>query len=868
MAKRPHRRPRKDNVGCVWGLISLLDFRRGHPIQKLLSDTKHESTKHTGSGYSRIKLDVPRNLENKHEGAATLLDEIRDDKVSLGLTSVKALMEGEMSQTDSKNVSSNETRRVKSNLQREVNSKNCELRSIKSKDNEGNNLVPSLSLDGLHSGSVDLTERSLNFDMAAFLVEFYSYTHEQASRDSDNKFDLLPSSESISFGSQYHLHELDDHLDQKISFLKKTLADFTELISQNSTVEKQNDGGLIVRSEKLRDAIAAIDSDRKLFMKLLEDPDSVLFKHIRSLHGDQVRKTSKLGSDRYTENVPLLVEKNDNSGKCNKSDGNQLPQKQNRYNFFWRKDKLKGTKPTAENPISKSLNRIVILKPNPVRTTGSSVPQFRHVPKQNDSDERIVSHFSLREIRRRLRHIIGESREARHAISMDGLLHRIPVRPSESRGSSENLSCDDKQPKSVYLDNKKSKSISSEEFEVNSNSHISPSTSRSQSSIYEEAKKHLVEMLNTRVDSLPRVEVSESLGTVLSILRYTELSPTSSPQRDEELAMPPKDIKDPSLQQLKHEELIGTAISELLLVGSKDLNSQEIVEEVGAKRTTESNQLDDHELIVKNEICKTVESTTLCGLDIFEEKSPAVAQPKPRPSSLVKQNLMAPESINEKLEQPSPVSVLENFISDDISSPDSTGIENYNIQVQHQQAVLEDNNSGRIIASPDVKEDLIDCHQDCQARLDYITAVLEASGLYDEFPTKWDIEDRLLEPSLYEEIGIYFCFLQDDPKLLFDCINEVLLDIHESFLKSIMCLSYKRNIPPGPQGEGLIQEVSKSLDWHLQVPSPNTLDKVVKKDLNGQPWLDLRLVLLNTTSETSDIILDDIIEEIVFDCWC
>ncbi|XP_042431924.1 uncharacterized protein LOC122018622 isoform X1 [Zingiber officinale] len=819
MGKRPHTRQLKGNVGCVSGLISLLDFRRGHPIQKLLSDTKHESTSHIGSGYSRIELDALRNPENKHEGA-TLLDEIRDDKVSVGSTSIKALMEGEMSQT----------------------------------------------------------ERSLNFDMAAFLVEFYSYTRQQASRDADNKFDLLHSLESISLGSHYHLHELDDHLDQNISFLKKTLSDFAELISQKSIVKEQNDGGLIFRSEKLRDAIAAIDSDRKLFIKLLQDPDSVLFKHIQSLHGDQVRKTSKLGSDRYTENVPLLVEKNDNSGKCNESDRNQLPQKQNRYNFFWRKDKSKGTKPTVENPTSKSLNRIVILKPNPTRTTGSSVPQFRHVPKQSDSDERIVSHFSLREIRRRLRHIIGESREARHAISMDGLLHRIPVRPSESRDSSENLSCDNKQPKSVYLDNRKSKNISSEEFEVNSNSHISPSTSRSESSIYEEAKKHLTEMLNTRVDSLPRVEVSKSLGTMLSILRYTELSPTSSPQRDEELAVPPKEIEDPSLQQLKHEgginnlrnkifrssillvhssdeskmlvmaaELVGTAISELLLVRSKDLNSQEIVEEVGAKRTIESNQLDE---------------PTLCGLDIFEEKSTAVAQPKPRPSSLVKQNLMAPESINEKLEQPSPVSVLEKFISDDISSPDSTGIENYNIQVQDQQAVQEGNNSGRLIASPVVNDD-------CQARFDYIEAVLEASGLVDEFPMKWDIEDQLLEPSLYEEIGIFFCFPQDDPKLLFDCINEVLLDIHESFLKSISCLSYvKRNIQPGPQGEGLIQEVSKSLEWHLQVPSPNTLDTVVKKDLNGRPWMDLRLEVLNITSETTSDIILGIIEEIVFDCWC
>lgn len=39
-------------------------------------------------------------------------------------------------------------------------------------------------------------------------------------------------------------------------------------------------------------------------------------------------------------------------------------------------------------------------------------------------------------------------------------------------------------------------------------------------------------------------------------------------------------------------------------------------------------------------------------------------------SSLLKENLVAPESTTEKQEQPSPVSVLETFLSEDVTSPE------------------------------------------------------------------------------------------------------------------------------------------------------------------------------------------------------
>ncbi|URD79977.1 hypothetical protein MUK42_02298 [Musa troglodytarum] len=69
---------------------------------------------------------------------------------------------------------------------------------------------------------------------------------------------------------------------------------------------------------------------------------------------------------------------------------------------------------------------------------------------------------------------------------------------------------------------------------------------------------------------------------------------------------------------------------------------------------------------------------------------------------------------------------------------------------------------------------------------------------------------QLLEPSLFDEIGIFFCFLQDDPKLLFDCINEVLVEIQERFFKCTPWLSFiHQNVLPAPRGESLIREVSR-----------------------------------------------------------
>lgn len=188
------------------------------------------------------------------------------------------------------------------------------------------------------------------------------------------------------------------------------------------------------------------------------------------------------------------------------------------------------------------------------------------------------------------------------------------------------------------------------------------------------------------------------------------------------------------------------------------------------------------------------------------------------------------------------------------------------MQKQNRQVSHEDSdNYLRIITLPDVKDkDRLHVNQ---AMYDYIRVVLGASGLMNELLERWDVTDHLLEPSLFG-VEIFSFFLQDNSKLLFDCINEVLVEIQEKFSSCTPGLSFiKRNFLPAPLGESLIQEVYKGVEQHLHLQFLNTLDQIIKKDLEHRSWMNLQSETKNMTCEICDSILDDLIEETVYDMW-
>ena len=126
---------------------------------------------------------------------------------------------------------------------------------------------------------------------------------------------------------------------------------------------------------------------------------------------------------------------------------------------------------------------------------------------------------------------------------------------------------------------------------------------------------------------------------------------------------------------------------------------------------------------------------------------------------------------------------------------------------------------------------------------------------------EWDPSDQLLDPSLSE--AIILRSLPDDPKLLCDCINEVLVKIQKRLFE---CHPWVSLIKPASQvilrGLDLIIEVCKGIHQHLQL-SQFTLDQTVTKDINGSSWMDHQVEIEAIIIETADDILEEIIEETI-----
>ncbi|MCH1922411.1 LNG1/LNG2 family protein, partial [Shewanella sp. A3A] len=75
----------------------------------------------------------------------------------------------------------------------------------------------------------------------------------------------------------------------------------------------------------------------------------------------------------------------------------------------------------------------------------------------------------------------------------------------------------------------------------------------------------------------------------------------------------------------------------------------------------------------------------------------------------------------------------------------------------------------------------------------------------------------------------------------------------------------KHSVRPAPVGTGLIQEVDNCIDSLVSDEVPSTLDRVVLKDLESGSWMDLRVDTEEVAIEVWDTLLDDLLEEMVFD---
>ncbi|KAA8516056.1 hypothetical protein F0562_019235 [Nyssa sinensis] len=285
MAKRSQRRTvryEKDQAGCMWGLISIFDFRNGQSTRKLLSDRRRAIRQAVGAGYSRSKPNKLTNLDEKSQG-------ISDDEESetmednAGKTSVKELMEEEMlgEQDPKKQMSSAEVETRESDSGHEgpvkksrkpTNKTSKRLRDMHAFDlNVAENLGPQNSC---HEVSEQKT--SNNTDLEVIVEELYREIHQKSS--SCGKRDL---------------HEdLDVQPNQAYSIFEEKLREAIKVfVNQKSTTGKNlTKDGKIHQSKELMDVLHTLSSNKELFLKLLKDPNSMLVKHIQDLEDAKIEK--------------------------------------------------------------------------------------------------------------------------------------------------------------------------------------------------------------------------------------------------------------------------------------------------------------------------------------------------------------------------------------------------------------------------------------------------------------------------------------------------------------------------------------------------------------------------------------------------
>lgn len=178
---------------------------------------------------------------------------------------------------------------------------------------------------------------------------------------------------------------------------------------------------------------------------------------------------------------------------------------------------------------------------------------------------------------------------------------------------------------------------------------------------------------------------------------------------------------------------------------------------------------------------------------------------------------------------------------------------------------------------------LMDLHVDNKnkAQFDYVKDVIELSGFSGiEFLDSWHSAELPLNPSVFEEVE--GCLLSQpdctgneaggtcDHLLLFDLINEVLLEMYErSFSywpQPLTCHSWIRRMPVGYR---VLEEVWANINWLLSWSHEHegsVIEDAVSDDLSkGNSWMNLQFDAECAGLELEELIMDDLLDELIYD---
>ncbi|XP_020574716.1 uncharacterized protein LOC110020810 [Phalaenopsis equestris] len=843
MAKKSQKRSprlRKENSSCMGGLISMFDFRQGRSGRRLLSDKKCGSVRNLGIGYSSSQDDLSCNIGENHgdaENLAYLSDAEADeaDMFNLGVASIKELMEEEMSRTHrSRKDSSSKIEWLEVELELETNAERSRNEQdenfLVGSDDQSKDLDVSTKLIFQQSDYPNISEvLTSDMDVAAFMVDCCSTSFQF-----EDKTDQRTSHVSI---EDLKKTELED---ESVTILQKAIVNIAKVIIKQKSISSSKVVGNtdVQQAEEFSHLLEMLNSDKDLFLKLIENPNSPIQKQIEELQNVQIGKTS-----------------NDENQFLGEFQALNQTQKKGGHHFFMRREKLTEGNQSNDCSGAKIVNRIVVLKPNLVRkqnhsNTVHSVPSIQsNCSLENKEDgERISSHFSLREIKRRFRNAVSTSKKERLSITMDGILHKIPY--GKQISSKNKISCsteaieseDENKSNTNEMQRKNELSYPTNTVSGHKilNKNAAPQKLYREAAFYDEARKHLSELLrmDIKAESLSAIQASKSLGKILSFPGFNYFSPRLSPAIGKELKSP-QEKTSIFLCHYKHNfgaKYLGPSRQkESFPNSSKSLEaengSMEITEiedyiqteEVEAHFASISNEDDLHGKIFMEEGSSAPLEPVKIE-DVFQPSTPTAS------TSVVLQEPRDAECTIDNPGRPSPISVLEPLYFEDLSSPAS-------FITEHGT-----NAEGKI--------------QPKESQTDTSVAASDS------------IDSWFDEASLFDELELSYGSLINDPKFLFDLIDEVVTEIKErNFSGTPWATIIKPSIRRIQKQEDFINESYRRINWHLDVQFPTKMEQAVKKDFDGGVWFNLQLEAEDAVNEIENEILDYLFEETALELW-
>jgi len=294
-------------------------------------------------------------------------------------------------------------------------------------------------------------------------------------------------------------------------------------------------------SHQLVEAMELISSDKELFLSLLENPNSLLLKCVQEFRNSQGTIEKEYGSVAASN----LSEQDHGNLKQNRDLVNHK-----KHNFFRKKEKSHSKSSANENG-NTNLSSIVILKPGQMglqnSETGNNLASYQDsydVVKYNGPSVRGSSHFSLTEIKKKLKHAMGRERHG----NPEGVSKRHPAaecqnrRPSSKIIGKDNVGMRSPNKDHFFIEKigrpttgvvKGEKTSTTKDFELTMEHENGSYPKQRVSNLYIEAKKHLCEIVGNgdeKLDLSSR-QISRTLGKILSLPEYN-FSPLGSPRRD------------------------------------------------------------------------------------------------------------------------------------------------------------------------------------------------------------------------------------------------------------------------------------------------------------------------------------------------